>query len=299
MVVGAAVSVLTASDQRGGITINTNVISVPVTVLDERGRFVQGLTQQDFDVREDGLAQQITSFAMQEAGISIVLLMDVSGSMGALLDQAKRAAISFIRKLGPRDTIKIIQFDDKPTSLSDFSSNTTELEAAINSAKIGGATALYDSVYAALAHLQTRTSSDGSTPLHRAVIVLSDGEDSASALNSEEVLQKARSVDAVVLVLSLDGSTAREVTANRSIYFLRSIVELTGGQLLFPEVSNLQRAYQDLSEELRHQYLIGYVPAENEKSGQRYRRISVQVKNRRNVVLRHRQGYFTRNLGAQ
>src|SRR5207247_833071 len=98
----------------------TEVISVPVTVLDNRNRFVQGLKQADFEVLEDNVAQDITSFSIEESGIAVELLIDVSGSMTSRLEEAKRAAVQFVRLMGPKDSTKITQFDEKVTPLSEF-----------------------------------------------------------------------------------------------------------------------------------------------------------------------------------
>ena len=182
--------------QRQGIVIVTEVISVPVTVLDSRNRFVAGLKQADFDVLEDGVVQEITSFALTESPVAAELLIDVSGSMTSRLEEAKRAALQFVRQMGPHDVTKVVQFDQRVTALSDFSSDKSELEAAINKVKIGGATALYNALKIALADLDARRRT-GQTE-HRAIVVLSDGEDTASAIKAEEVTSRAKEADAIV-----------------------------------------------------------------------------------------------------
>jgi Ca-activated chloride channel family protein len=285
------VSAAAFAPQRRPITIETEVIGVPITVLDGRGRFVQGLKQTDFEVLEDGVAQELTSFSLQESGITAVLLLDVSGSMTSRLEEAKRAATQFIRQLGPKDVVKVTQFDQKVTPLSEFSSDKALLAAAVGKATVGGATALHNALYTALADLDARKQRDDDEQRHRAIIVLSDGDDTASGVTADEVLVRAKRGDALIYSLSLDRANDRPVTEGASAIFLRELASQTGGQLFFPRVSDLQRFYRRLADELRHQYVLGYVPS-NSAARSRWRTITVHVKNRKDLRLRHRLGYF-------
>jgi Ca-activated chloride channel family protein len=286
-----------APQQRGPIQIVVPVISVPVTVLDGRGRFVAGLKQGDFDVLEDGLPQELTSFSLSETGIAAELLLDVSGSMTARLDEAKRAASQFVRQMAPKDVAKVLQFDEKVTPLSDFSSDKVQLEAAIHKARVGGATALRNALWTALADLEARKANDETEQRHRAIIVLSDGDDTASAVAPDEVIARARSVDAMIYSLSLDRVSGRPVTDGASAVFLRELASQTGGALFFPELSDLPKIYRQVADELRNQYVLGYVPSNPNPRG-RWRTITVRVKNRTNLRLRHRLGYFGSSVRA-
>ena len=282
-----------ASRVRGGLpaqgqtVIKVSVIRVPVTVLDGRNRFVSGLKQTDFDLLEDGVPQEITSTTLSETPVAAVLLIDVSGSMTSRLDEAKRAAVQFVRQMGPNDVTKVMQFDERVTALSDFSSDKAQLEASIGRARVGGATALYNALKTAIADLELRK--DTETDLRRAIVVLSDGEDTSSATKPEEVISRAKAADAIIYAVSLDRVNARPVTDSASAIFLRELSDQTGGLLSFPDISDLPKLYRQLADELRHQYVLGYVSS---NSALRFRTIAVRVKNRTNVKLRHRLGYF-------
>lgn len=277
--------------QRGVAVIETEVIRVPVTVFDRRGRFIQGLKQQDFEVLEDAVAQELTSFTIEESGIAAALLIDVSGSMSYRLEEAKRAATQFVQQMGPRDVTKIVQFDERVKALSDFTSDKTELAAAVARATAGGSTALYNAISGALDDFSARKKEDEAQQRHRAIVLLTDGDDTASAINEDEVLSKAGRVDTLVYALSLNRLRGLPVTDGPSAVFLKQLTNQTGGQLQFPELANLGKFYRELSDELRHQYVLGYVPA-GSKPGARWHSITVNVKNRRDVRLRHRLGYF-------
>lgn len=279
-------------------TIHAEVISVPVTVTDKNGRYIAGLKQQDFEVFDEGKPQSLTSFTVEESGVAAVLLLDVSGSMTSRLDEAKRAAIQFVRQLGPNDLVKIIQFDERVQVLSDFSNDKAQLEAAVNRAKVGGATAMHNAIYRALVDLKALKEHERKgESRHGAVIVLSDGDDTASSMKSDEILQSAGRIDVLVYAVNLARSNGRPVTDSPSAIFLADLARQNGGRMLTPEVSDLQREYKQLADELRHQYVLGYVPGETQ-SRSRYHTILVRVKNRKGVTLRYRLGYFATRASA-
>jgi Ca-activated chloride channel homolog len=280
-----------SGQQRGVTVIETEVIRVPVVVNDRRGRFIPGLKQQDFEVLEDNVPQELTSFAIEESGIAAELLIDVSASMNYRLEEAKRAALQFVQQMTPKDVAKIVQFDERVTALSEFTSDKTVLTAAVNKAYGLGATALYNAISSALDDLAARRKADETEQRHRAIILLTDGDDTTSAINEDEVLSKAGRVDAIVYALSLNRVNGVAVTDGPSAVFLTSLARQSGGQLHFPEMSNLGRFYRDLSDELRHQYVLGYVPA-GSKPGARWHAITVRIKNKKDYRLRHRTGYF-------
>jgi Ca-activated chloride channel family protein len=273
------------------IIIKAEAIRVPVTAVDKGGRFIQGLKQPDFEVLEDGVPQELTSFATEDSDLRTVLLMDVSGSMATRLADVKKAATQFVAQMGPRDLVKAVQFNEKVTPLSDFSKEKPGLIAAIGKAAAGGGTALHNALWTALADLESQKKADGEEQRHRAIVVLTDGDDTSSAISSDEVLLRANRADAAVYSLSLDRFNGQPVTDSAAAVFLRELGEKTGGQLLFPEMHNLDRTYRQLADELRHQYTLGYVSSNRSTSGN-MRKITVTVKSRRVEGLRYRRGYF-------
>jgi Ca-activated chloride channel family protein len=276
----------------GPLVIQTEVISVPVTVSDRRGRFVADLEATDFDVLEDNTPQEITSFEVEESGVATVLLLDCSGSMTASMEVVKRAATQFIQQMGPDDVASVIQFDTAVKVQSEFTSNKAALVAAVNGVVVStGATALRNALWRGLSALEARRADDRETRRHRAIILLTDGADTASAVTADEVLVRARRSDALIYALSLDSRAGRPVTDGPTATFLRQAAEQTGGQLAFPQLDNLRRLYSDISEELHHQYLIGYV-SDKLPSRSAWRTITVRLKGNRDHRLRHRQGYY-------
>ena len=291
LVAGFLLPTAAATGPQREIPVDVSIIRVPVTVVGRRGGFESGLKKDDFQLSEDNVPQEISGSMLQESGLSVVLLIDVSGSMGARLAEAKRAAVVFVRQVGPSDLVKVVQFDQKTTTLIDFSSDKAQLEGAIARASIGGATALHNALWRALADLNGRRDEDDKQQRHRAIIVLSDGNDTASALTADEVLNRARSVDSLIYSLSLERENGEPVRDTASAVFLRQLAEQSGGQLLFPDITDLQRAYRQLADELRHQYVLSYISS-NASPTPRWRSIRVQVRNKRGLRIRHRLGYY-------
>ena len=160
--------------QQPSIKIGTGLVTVPVIVTDRYGRFVTGLTQNQFTVREEGTPQKIEEFSSTEASFSVALLIDTSRSTQNKLGKIRKAAKTFVKQLLPNDRIMIVSFDDKVRFVCDFSSNHSELERAINSLESRYATSLYDAIH------MTITEKMNNIQGRKAIVILTDGVDTAS-----------------------------------------------------------------------------------------------------------------------
>ncbi len=162
------------------IRIGTNLVTVPVIVTDPYGRLVRGLGRSDFSVREDGATQRIENFSAEEAAFDVALLIDTSRSTQNKLAAIRKAALSFFRQLQPRDRVMIVTFDEKVRFVNDFTNNPLELERAVKTLKSSYLTSLYDAVHLTLK--EKLLSARG----RKAIVVLTDGVDTASKLASFE-----------------------------------------------------------------------------------------------------------------
>ena len=266
-----------------------DVVSLNVTVTDGQERFVTDLTQDDFLLYEDGVLQETTYFARRQLPIALALLMDTSASMDERMTTAQEAAIGFSRRLRPEDLAEIIDFDSRVEILQSFTNSVDALEEAIRLTSAGGSTSLYNALYISLRELKK-------APLRvedvrrEAIIVLSDGEDTSSLVNFEEVLDLAHRSETAIYSIGLKSD--EEVSGFREADFvLRELAQETGGRAFFPDqVEDLASIYQQISDELSSQYSLGYVSANPLRNGQ-WRRIVVQLK-RENTIARTKQGYF-------
>src|SRR5215475_13039947 len=160
--------------QQPTIKIGTNLVTVPVIVTDRYGRFIPGLTRNEFSVREEGAPQKIEDFSSTEAPFNVALLIDTSRSTINKLDRIRKAARTFIKQLLPNDRIMVVSFDENIRFVCDFTSNHAELERAVKSLETSYQTKLYDAIYQTIIEKMSRIQG------RKAIVVLTDGVDTAS-----------------------------------------------------------------------------------------------------------------------
>ena len=271
-----------------------DVVNLAVTVTDAKGRFITDLGERDFEVLEEGVQQPLTIFTREELPVSMAVLLDTSASMETKLNQAQAAAIRFIRTLRPTDEAQVVQFSQRAEVVQDFTADKAQLETAIRSTRAAGDTALYTALYVALKDLDRRRK-EGELR-RRAVIVLTDGEDTASTVTDDQVLDLARRSGIGVYGVGLYGSEApagsRPLNPDQSTFFFSALGRETGGQAHFlRSISQLEGVYDRLAEELRSQYGLGYVSTNPARDGH-WRRVIVRTPSRLNLDIRHKLGYF-------
>ncbi len=160
--------------QQSPIKIGTNLVTVPVIVTDRYGRFVPGLTRNEFSVREEGSQQKIEDFSSTEAPFSVALLIDTSRSTQNKLDRIRKTARTFIKQLLPNDRIMVVSFDEQVQFICDFTSDHAELERAVKSLKTGYQTKLYDAIHLTIIEKMSKIQG------RKAIVILTDGVDTAS-----------------------------------------------------------------------------------------------------------------------
>lgn len=278
------------SDQifRAGV----EMVSLNVTVVDQQQHYLTDLDARDFTILEDGAKQEITYFNRTTLPIALSLLIDTSASMEQRLVTAQDAAIGFARKLRPQDLAQIVDFDTRVEILQDFTADAAALEKAIRSTQAGGSTSLYNALYISLKELgkiRARTDDD---VRRRAVVVLSDGEDTSSLVTYEEVLDLAKRSATTIYTIGLQ---SRETAASKGFkeaeFVLRQLAQETGGRVFFPQrAEDLAGIYGVIADELASQYVLGYASTNQKRDGA-WRRLSVQV-SRPGSTARTKRGYF-------
>jgi Ca-activated chloride channel homolog len=278
--------------------IGIEVINLNVSVTDGQGHYVTDLVEKDFAVYEDGVRQDLSLFTHENLPISLSIMIDTSASMDEKLSVAQAAAVRFTKTLRPQDQAQIVQFNDRATVLQDFTSDQAALESAIRRTRASGPTAMYNALYIALKDL-TKLKKAGELR-RRAVVLLTDGEDTASLVNDDQVLDLAKKTEVNIYSISIrqNRPTDRERLAfSQAAHILTALANETGGQVHFPQsLSELDAVYDRIAEELRTQYSIGYVSANKRKDG-KWRRIVVRVPDRESVQVRHRLGYYAAPTG--
>ncbi len=267
-------------------------IRVSVSVSDGSDRHVDGLGPSDFTVVEDGVPQKLSFFTRDPLPLSVALLVDGSGSMEPHLAQAQAAGARFLGTLRPGDLAQVVEFSEAAAVLQDFTGDRARLEAAIRATRAKGPTALYTALHVTLDALRSHGTHEA--PRRRAIVLLSDGEDTASRTTAAQVLEQARLADVGVWAIALRPSSARErerlafVDATR---FLDALARETGARVLLPaSAAELPEAYARVADELRTQYTLGYVSSNARRDGA-WRRIEVRAPRRAELQLRYKLGY--------
>jgi Ca-activated chloride channel family protein len=270
------------------------VINLNVSITDPRGQYVTGLKKEDFAVFEDGVKQEISIFAHENLPISMVLMVDTSASMDAKLEAARAAGKRFVRTLRAQDMAQVMQFNDRATVLQDFTADQAALESAFDRTEASGPTALHNALYVALKDL-ARQKSGGGELRRRAIVLLSDGEDTASLVSDEQVLDLARKTEINIYAISLRAKGVQDrnrLKFSQAAHLLTALTQDTGGQAHFPNsLSELEAVYDRIAEELRTQYSLGYVSS-NKRTDGKWRRIVVRVPGHDDLMVRHKLGYF-------
>jgi len=295
LVIALLTSSLEGRAEKASLVFQSGVelINLNVCVMDGRNRYITDLREADFTVLEDGVRQQVALFTRRRLDVSLVVMIDTSASMEQKLPVARAAALRLVKALGPADTAEIIQFNERASVLEGFTSDTATLERAIDNTRASGATALYTALYVALKDL-ARERKAGELRRY-AIALLSDGQDTASRVTDEQVLDLARKNEVVVYSIR---PRSGESTGNdpkgpgEADYFLSVLGRDTGGQAFFPaSLSELNGVYDRIAEELRSEYSLGYVSSNASHDG-RWRRIGILTPGRGGLQVRHRPGYF-------
>jgi len=269
------------------------VINLSLSVTDGRNNFVTDLAQRDFAVFEDGIRQELSLFTHEDLPISMVLLIDTSASMEEKLKTAQDAAIRFTKTLRPQDLAQVVQFNERATPLQTFTNDLQALEKAIRATEASGPTALHNALYVALKDLGR--DKRAAELRRRAIIILSDGEDTASLVTDDQVLELAKKSEINIYAISLrpQRTTDRQRQAfSQAEYLLNALTRETGGRAYFPaSIGELDSVYDRIAEELRTLYSVGYVSSNLRRDG-KWRRIVVRVPDREGMQIRHKLGYY-------
>ncbi|HUG52985.1 MAG TPA: VWA domain-containing protein, partial [Vicinamibacteria bacterium] len=267
-----------------------DVVQLNVSVTDGNHRYVTGLGERDFAVFEDGRRQAVSFFSDTGAPLSLALLIDGSASMDQNLPFAQDAAVRFVGAMGPRDLARVTQFNERVTVLQDFTSDQGALEGAIRRTQAAGATALYTALYVTLREM--RAPDHAAEARRRAVVLLSDGEDTGSAVGEDQVLELARRADVTIYPIALRSRSRATVVPGPTAHFLARLARDTGGEVHYPTaLTDLKGVYSRIADDLRTQYTLGYVSANPVRDGS-WRQISVRTPSRDNLFIRYRLGYY-------
>lgn len=259
--------------------VDVDVVQVTAVVTDGNGRFVSGLQAGDFKVYDDGTPQRLSNFASENTPLEMVAAIDMSSSMADALAGVKRHAKHFLSQLQARDQVTLLGFNDNVITLARRSTDQALRERAIDRLAPWGGTALYDAVIRALDLL-------GRQAGRRSLLVFSDGEDQSSHATMAAAVERAQASDATIYMIG----QGRALRAPALQQLMRQLAQGSGGRAFFSDQdSRLESIFQDILEDLRHQYLLAYPATDRARDGA-WHRIRVEVPGR-GYGVRARLGY--------
>ena len=281
------------SQDKNRITLDVSRVNMLFTVSDKKGRFITDLTKDDFDVLESKKPQSIIEFSAEsDLPLRLAILIDTSNSIRERFRFQQEAATAFIDgTVRPRqDRALVVSFDTAAELVTDLTDNLSVLEKAIQGLRPGGGTSMYDAIFFAC-----RDKLMQDQPLYkfrRAMVILSDGEDNQSRNTRDQALEMAQKADVTIYTISTN-ITHIETEGDK---VLRYFAAETGGQAFFPfKASDLNQSFENIANELRHQYNVFYRP-EPLKTDGLYHPVDIRVKGHKDMIVRARKGYYAPKL---
>jgi len=270
------------------ISVQTDLVLLPVTVVDRKGALVPGLIERNFTVYDNGAPRPIQFFTSEDTPVTVGLVIDSSSSMRAVRSDVTAAGTAFAASSHPLDELFTVNFNDvvwpglAPSVASAETIERLNHELALAPAR--GMTALYDALDDALDRLKAGTRD------RKVLIVVSDGGDNASSHTLAGVIAKARESGAVIYSVALidpDDPVARPAV-------LKQLARVTGGEMFRPDrVGDIAKVFTHIADAIRSGYTLGVVPPEGVHDSFRTIRVAVDAGDRRRLVARTRAGYYT------
>lgn len=270
------------------LKVQTDLVTLTLTVHDNWGRYVSNLTKGHFSVLEDGVEQKISFFSDTDAPASIGIVYDISGSMGSgKILRSRRALERFMLTSHPSDEYSLITFNDKVRLLADRTRDNNEVLDKLSLLRPGGNTAFYDGVYLGVDRVMRGSHAK------KALLVISDGQDNNSRYSYGEMRRFLKEADVIIYAIGISDVRGFD-DAGRG--FLKQLSEATGGRAFFPGLSDgsFDEICERIALELRHQYSIGYVPTDFRQDG-KWRSLKVKIAPPRGMPrlsVRTRKGYY-------
>src|SRR5579872_2768521 len=285
-----------AGKQGSTIKIDVGIVVLHTSVLDDRGKFADGLKPENFRIFEDKVEQKLSTFKREDVPVSMGLVIDNSGSMRDKRPRVNEAALTLVEASNPQDEAFVVNFnDDFYLDLDkDFTSSIPELKEALERIDSRGSTALFDAVIGSLDHLKKAARDK------RVLLVVTDGEDNSSHNSLEKTLREIQKTDTVIYTIGLLGDEKRK-DKNHAKKALEDIAKASGGLAFFPEnVSDVHNICDQVAHDIRNQYTLAYYPTNAKRDGT-FRTVSVEVippRGRGKLTARTRSGYYAPGAAA-
>ncbi|HLK47182.1 MAG TPA: VWA domain-containing protein [Bryobacteraceae bacterium] len=293
----AAPGALVFAQQQPVIRVNVNLVHIVVTVKTQSGELVSALRKDDFQILDNGAPQDVALFERQsDQPLSVALMVDTSGSTAKELkyeiDSASRFLKALLSEGNPRDMVALYNFNWQIVRNNYFTHNQASLANSLKTLHGEAGTSLYDAIYLAARDLEDREG-------RKVMIIVTDGGDTTSSKTLKEALEAAQLADAViypVVVIPITNDAGRNIGGENALKFM---ADGTGGRTFLPTVGpELDRAFTDIIDELRTQYLLGFYPHNVPLTKDRFHRLEIKV-SRPDLRVSARNGYYGEAEGGE
>ena len=276
---------------------NVDLVALNVVVTDSDQKYVSGLRPSDFAVFEDGVQQDVSFFGASGVALDLAILLDTSASMTGKMQLVQQAAIGFLKTLRADDRAIIVDIKDATKIMYPLGGDLEAAKQAILSTSPRGGTALYNGAYLTLKEMVKERRSN-SEVRRQAIVVLSDGDDTASLVSYDDLMDLAKQSGIAIYTITMRSKYLVSQAASRghsyfsqSEFGMKALAQETGARSFFPtELGELSGVYAAIAEELATQYAIGY-SSKNPRMDGSYRRVVVQIADKPGVRTRTRAGY--------
>lgn len=284
------------------IKIDTDLVSLDVTVVDQNNNPAFDLKKDDFSVYEDKVKQTIESVSREEVPVSFGLVIDTSGSMRSKLQTVTDAARSLVKQMKQDDEAFVASFKAEPELTQDFTTDRRELEEALDELYTSGGTALLDAIIATADYAQEK-----GKRRRKALVIISDGLEKNSSVKEREVMEAIKEDEVQVYLVGFIDEDMEEKSlfgrspAKKAKDLLMRIADDSGGRAYFPkDISEIPAVAAQIAKDLRTQYVVSYYPTNDKRDGT-FRSIQVSVNQigSRKLIARTRRGYYARNPQGQ
>lgn len=282
-----------AQNDQTPITVDVTRVNLLYTVTDKKGRFVSNLTRDDFEIIENKKPQKILEFTAEtDLPLRLAILIDTSNSIRERFKFIQEAATDFITTVmrPGKDRALVVSFDTSPELVADLTDDQVAITKAVRELRPGGGTALYDAIFFSCRDKLMKD--QPREKFRRAIVILSDGDDNQSRWTREQALEMAHKADVVIYTISTN-ITHLETSGDK---VLKRYAEETGGIAFFPfKAEDLGQSFENIANELRHQYNVFYRPDPLRTDGL-YHPVDIRVKEHREFSVRARHGYYAPTL---
>jgi Ca-activated chloride channel family protein len=271
-----------ASQTPGAIRVEVHLVEVYATIYDHNGHYVDGLSQSNFEVLEDGKTQEIESFETSAQSLSCAILLDTTASMTEALPRVKNSIVKLIDELGPQDAVAVYTFDERLVTRQPFTSDKNAAKRAVLRTRAQGRTALFDAMTQASLDISKR-------PGKKTLIVFTDGDDNSSALNANAAVAGANRVGIPVYAIA-EGEAVQSQNLKK---LLDEMTGRTGGAAyLVKRSGDIEQLFHRIAQDLQHLYMISYQPPSSPADG-KWHKIELVVKGLKDSRVRAKEGYFS------